>query len=137
MEIFSYESAWPLNAYADLGSRLVGERVHDLIARADRMSRKDYLRAKAERTALRHKATELAEQAEAYVALASSGPAIADIAFTGSRSYPVPWSLVAGPSLSLPVLESGGLPLGLQIMGIPGRDVETAAVAAGVSAKLI
>ena len=74
---------------------------------------------------------------DGFVALASSGPAIADIAYTGSRSYPVPWSLVGGPSVALPVLASAGLPLGLQVMGDVGSDVRTVATASAIRDRLL
>ncbi|RAI43798.1 amidase [Rhodoplanes roseus] len=137
IRVFAYESQWPLRAYADCGADLVGERVRDLLARADRMTDGDYREAVAARLRLRTAACRLAEQADGFVALASSGPAIADIAYTGSRSYPVPWSLVAGPSLSLPVMDSRGLPLGLQVMGPPASDLATVATARWIAATLL
>ncbi len=42
------------------------------------------------------------QKSDGFVMLASSGPAIAGTSYTGSRSYPVPWSLVGGPGLAVP-----------------------------------
>lgn len=127
LKIFAYESQWPLRAYAECGKTLVGERVYDLLALAASMSEADYRAMIASRDGLRSKVTALAARHDAFVALACSGPAIADIAYTGSRSYPVPWSLVGGPSVALPVMASAGLPLGLQVMGSYASDTKTMA----------
>ena len=43
---------------------------------------------------------------------------------TGSRSFLSPWSMVGGSSLALPWLAVDGMPLGVQLMGIPDTDVK-------------
>jgi len=123
MRIFAYECQWPLRSYHECGDRLVGERVLELLALAESMSPLDYRIACDKRSQLRKAVSALGEKADGFLALSSSGPAIADIAYTGSRHYPVPWSLVAGPSVSLPVMASGGLPVGLQVMGPHASDI--------------
>jgi Asp-tRNA(Asn)/Glu-tRNA(Gln) amidotransferase A subunit family amidase len=61
--------------------------------------------------------------------LCSSGPAIQDHAFTGSRNYALPWTLVGAPAFALPLLVAEDLPLGLQIAGFAERDAEACAIA--------
>ena len=123
LRIFAYECQWPLRSYHDCGDRLVGERVLELLTLADSMSPQDFRDVCQRREQLRQAVTVLGAKADGFLSLSSSGPAIADIAYTGSRHYPVPWSLVAGPSVSLPVMASGGLPVGLQIMGPYASDI--------------
>ena len=48
---------------------------------------------------------------------------------TGSRSFVSPWTMIGGPSLALPYLAVDGMPLGVQLMGVPDSDVDTVAVA--------
>ena len=96
------------------------------------MSRADFERALERRDALRARVDACAARVDGFVALASSGPAIEGHAFSGSRSYALPWTMVAGPSLSLPLLSAADLPLGLQVMGYRDRDAEAIAVAAWI-----
>ena len=50
-------------------------------------------------------------------------------AFTGSRTYLAYWSWTGFPAFSLPLMQVGKLPLGLQLMGSGGGDGALAAVA--------
>ena len=54
--------------------------------------------------------------------LASSGPAIEGFEFTGSRSFVVPASWLGFPAFSLPIMQSDGLPFGLQLIGLDHQD---------------
>ena len=91
-----------------------------------------YARALEARVRLRAEVGAFADRAEGFVLLCSSGPAIEDHAFTGSRNYALPWTLVGGPAFALPLLADQGLPLGLQIAGYPDHDAEACAIAAWV-----
>jgi Asp-tRNA(Asn)/Glu-tRNA(Gln) amidotransferase A subunit family amidase len=71
--------------------------------------------------------------AEAYVTLAASGPAIEGLEFSGSRTFVVYGSWLGFPAFSLPVLQVHGMPVGLQLLGLGDRDGELCAVARGVS----
>jgi Asp-tRNA(Asn)/Glu-tRNA(Gln) amidotransferase A subunit family amidase len=42
--------------------------------------------------------------------------------------------MVGGPSLSLPVMSVDGMPMGLQLMGMPGEDARLCATAAWLDA---
>ncbi len=136
MDIFAYEIAWPLRAYLGQGEERVGTRIRELIEHGGRMSRADYQRALGRRDALRTRVNACASRVDGFVALASSGPAIEGHAYSGSRSYALPWTMVAGPSLSLPLLSAADLPLGLQVMGYRDRDAEAVAVAAWIERAL-
>ena len=76
------------------------------------------------RRAIRQLCRELAHNigADAYVTLASSGPAIKGFEFSGSRTFIVPGSWLGFPAFALPLMESGGLPFGLQLMGADHLD---------------
>jgi len=137
IRLFAYESQWPLKAYAALGGRAVGERIHDLIALADSMSEYDYRTMLEQREELRRQVNELSRSSDGFLTLASSGPAIADISHTGSRSFPVPWSLIAGPSFALPLLAVRGLPLGVQLAGPRGSEIALGGTAAWISTLVL
>ena len=108
------------------------------------MTRQDYRAALAKREAARLKVKEIGADIDGFITLASSGPApfverpniIADAPDragahmeTGSRSFISPWTMIGGPSLSLPYLAVDGMPLGVQLMGLPNSDADIVAIA--------
>ena len=136
-DILAWEARWPLQAYRAHGAGMVGARIHDLLARVERMTVETYVAAVAARQALRDRVAAFAGRVDGFAMLASSGPAVQDHAWTGSRNYPTPWTLVAGPAFALPVLAADELPLGLQIAGFTDQDAETCAIAAFVRDTLL
>lgn len=132
LDILAWETRWPLAAYRDHGGDQIGERIHDLLQRASGMDAERYDHATARRRQLRNMVHEFAGRVDGFVALASSGPAIQDHAFTGSRSYAVPWTLVGGPAFSLPLLAAEELPLGLQLCGFHDHDEDLCSIAAWI-----
>lgn len=128
-DLLAWEASWPLAAYRAHGPAMVGQRIHDLLARAEGMDAARYRRALADRQALRDQVAAFAGRVDGFLMLASSGPAIRDHAFTGSRNYPLPWTLVGGPAFALPLLAAEELPLGLQLAGFTDHDAECCAIA--------
>jgi Asp-tRNA(Asn)/Glu-tRNA(Gln) amidotransferase A subunit family amidase len=129
-DLLAWEAQWPLRSYRAHGAGMVGARIHDLLARADGMDPARYERALADRARLRARLVEFAGRADGFVMLCSSGPAIQDHGFTGSRSYALPWTLFGAPAFALPLLVAEDLPLGLQIAGFAGQDADACAIAA-------
>ena len=88
------------------------------------MTPADYVSRMEKRTAIRAHCRKLAAEigADAYVTLASSGPAITGFEFSGSRTFIVPGSWLGFPAFSLPIMQSEGLPFGLQLLGIDHHD---------------
>ena len=131
--IIMYELRWPLRAYIETHGREVVSEI--LMARLERglsMSPADYRAALAGREAIRRAVDAVGRDVDGFITLASSGPApFADPSqakgagahlATGSRAFLSPWSMVGGPSMSLPLMAVDGMPLGAQIMGLPGQD---------------
>ncbi|WP_144186398.1 amidase [Elioraea rosea] len=136
-DLLAWESRWPLAAYRAHGPEMVGGRIQDLLARAARLDPASYARALADRQRLRDRVARFVGRADGFVMLCSSGPAIEDHGFTGSRNYALPWTLVGAPAFALPLLEADGLPLGLQIAGFADRDAEACAIAAWLRDTLL
>lgn len=115
---------WPFQDYIARYGKQIGQRIHSLIERAVEMSPADYLAVLEKRRLIRTQCRELAAAvgADAYVTLASSGPAIEGFEFSGSRTFIVPGSWLGFPAFSLPVMHADGLPFGLQLLGIDHRD---------------
>jgi Asp-tRNA(Asn)/Glu-tRNA(Gln) amidotransferase A subunit family amidase len=121
-DILAYEMTWPFASYATAFPALLGERVRALVARGAAVGDQRYRERVDRRESLRARVRELAPGYDAFVTLAASGVAPLGLENTGKRSFPIPWSLVGGPSMSLPLLVHGGLPLGVQIMAAPAAD---------------
>jgi len=128
-DILAWETRWPLMSYLDHGPGMVGKRIHDLMSHAAGMAAAAYVRALERRAALRHAVEALAGEFDGFLALCSSGPAIPGHDFTGSRSYALPWTMVAAPAIAMPLLMAANLPLGLQLCGFRDRDAALCAVA--------
>jgi len=147
-DIIMYEARWPYGAWiAAHGEAALGEAVRARIAHGFAMTPQDYRHALAARDAIRRAIA--AVRADGFITLASSGPAPQDgleaggrldqpaaHLKTGSRSFLSPWSMVGGPSISLPVMAVDGMPLGLQLMGLPETDCALFATAAWIDALL-
>jgi len=137
LDIVAYEMKWPFEEYLARFGDLIGKRIHGLIKRAGEMSPADYRQLLEKRRAIQQQCRQLAADlgADCYVTLASSGPAITGFEFSGSRTFVVYGSWLGFPSFSLPLLESGGLPFGLQLLGLGDRDGDLCATAHWVMQK--
>ena len=99
------------------------EALRKLIAHGRSVSAVDYLGALAR---ARRYAASLADIFDTYDAIltpAAAGIAPKGLGATGDPTFCTLWTLTGLPSLSLPLLAGeGGLPIGVQLVGAPGRD---------------
>jgi Asp-tRNA(Asn)/Glu-tRNA(Gln) amidotransferase A subunit family amidase len=131
-----YRSAWPglraimaaemahnLGALVDEGGE-VSSQFRDLIAEGRKVTANEYLAAVRD---ARHHAEGMMgifEQfADAIITLPARGVAPEGIGATGDPVFCTLWTLIGFPALNLPLLENTeGLPIGVQLVGAPGRD---------------
>ena len=73
---------------------------------------------------------------DAALTPAAPGGAPEGLAFTGSRSQTMLWTMLGVPAVNVPVLTVEGLPLGLQVVGRFGGDATTLRAAAWCAARL-
>ena len=73
---------------------------------------------------------------DAALTPAAPGAAPEGLAFTGSRSQTMLWTMLGVPAVNVPVLAVGGLPLGLQVVGRYGADATTLRASAWCAARL-
>jgi Asp-tRNA(Asn)/Glu-tRNA(Gln) amidotransferase A subunit family amidase len=67
----------------------------------------------------------------------ATGEAPEGLASTGDTAMNRLWTLLHGPCVTVPAGDGpGGLPLGVQLVGIPGSDARTLAVARWVELAL-
>ena len=131
LDIVACELRWPYEDYIVRYGKLIGERLHGLVQRAHELTPAAYERLLDTRSALRRvwRETLAMTQADAYLTLAASGPAITGLEYTGSRTFLICASWLGVPAFSLPLLQSQGLPLGVQLIGTSEADGKLAGVA--------
>lgn len=129
LAIVAYEMKWPYEDYIARYGKIIGSRIRGLMERARSMSPADYEALLANRQRVMTLVRETAADADGYITLASSGPAIEGFEFTGSRTFLVYGSWLGLPAFSLPLLEVNGLPQGIQLIGVPHADGALCAVA--------
>ena len=133
--IVGWEGRWPLNTYKrDMGASGLSESALERLAQAEAMTQEDYQALLAQRDHARVTYALLKPEVDACVTLAAPGAAPLGIDWTGDPSFTVATSLVGMPSVSLPVLEDDGLPLGLQVIGFTNEDAALFATAGGILA---
>lgn len=129
--INAWESRWPLNTYSrDLDSARLSATMRHRLQEAEAMSLEEYQKLLDERARCRAIYAKLSSICDVCITLSAPGPAPVGIASTGDPTFAIPASLLGVPTVSLPLLEVDGLPLGLQVMGFNGADAELFAAAA-------
>jgi Asp-tRNA(Asn)/Glu-tRNA(Gln) amidotransferase A subunit family amidase len=99
------------------------EAMRKLLAHARKVSAVDYLAALDAARRLTNGIATIFDAYDAIITPAAPGVAPKGLASTGDPVFCTLWTLSGFPSLSLPLLAgSGGLPLGVQLVGPPGRD---------------
>jgi Asp-tRNA(Asn)/Glu-tRNA(Gln) amidotransferase A subunit family amidase len=134
--IIAWESRWPLNTYRARDASKLSQPMHDLSVRAEAMTLDDYRRDIQERDRRRAVYQALAADFDACLTLSAPGAAPVGLGWTGDPAFVVPGSMLGVPAISLPVLQDGGLPLGLQLLGFADADAALFSAAGGVLAVL-
>ena len=129
VDITAYEMKWPYAQYLERHRDLLETRHRARLARAAEITPAYYAELLAEKAAMKDRVRRAMHGADAILTLSSSGPAPVGHGHTGSRAYLLFASFLHLPAFSLPLLESGGMPVGAQLIGHAGRDGELCAVA--------
>ncbi len=133
MKINDWEMRWFIRTLADRDIEKLSPPVRSRIVQAEAMTRADYIEAIALRHAIRDSYAELAADCDGCIMLTAQGAAPMGLESTGNPQFTVPASLLGVPSLSLALLQDGGLPLGLQLVGFAERDADAFAVGSYLS----
>jgi Asp-tRNA(Asn)/Glu-tRNA(Gln) amidotransferase A subunit family amidase len=129
LRINAWESAWPLGAYAAKGEQQLSQPARDRLAQARKMTADDYRGMLKERQAIRERHLAAGGRYDGCVLLGATGAAPVGLGFTGDTSMNVTASLLGAPAITLPLLRDGDMPLGLQLIALPGQDAELMAMA--------
>jgi Asp-tRNA(Asn)/Glu-tRNA(Gln) amidotransferase A subunit family amidase len=131
--INTWEFRWPLNTFArDMDAAKLSPTMQERLAVAEAMTLEEYQANLARRDEIRAMYGRLCAVCDGAISLSAPGPAPVGLASTGEPAFVVPGSLLGVPALSLPLLATESLPLGLQLLGFHDRDAELFAFAAGV-----
>jgi Asp-tRNA(Asn)/Glu-tRNA(Gln) amidotransferase A subunit family amidase len=111
--------------------------MQSLLAEGRRDGAVEYLDALAKRVALRREPCGIFDQYDAIITPAAPGIAPKGLSATGDPAFCTLWTLTGLPALSLPLLaDESGLPIGVQLVGGPGRDARLLRTASALISML-
>jgi Asp-tRNA(Asn)/Glu-tRNA(Gln) amidotransferase A subunit family amidase len=121
--IMAADMAFNLGAFVDKGGE-VSKRFRELIEEGRKVTATQYLAAVRDARRYAEGMMGIFEQlSDAIITLSAKGVAPEGIGATGDPVFCTLWSLTGFPSLNLPLLANAeGLPIGVQLIGAPGRD---------------
>jgi Asp-tRNA(Asn)/Glu-tRNA(Gln) amidotransferase A subunit family amidase len=125
-----WENRWFLHSMRDRDASKLSRNIMERAEKYEDMTLEQYRADLNERARIRAVHADLAAVCDACITLAAPGAAPEGLSSTGNPEFGVPSSLLGVPSLSLPLFEDAGLPLGLQVIGYFDRDAEAFAIAA-------
>jgi len=131
----NWDFRWPLNSYArDMDRNGLSPQALEKLEAAEAMGHEEYQALLRKRQSVRDIYNGLKGDVDVCVTLSAPGPAPVGLEWTGDAVFAVPSSVLGTPSISLPVLEADGLPLGLQVMGYANEDAAAMSAARAVLA---
>jgi Asp-tRNA(Asn)/Glu-tRNA(Gln) amidotransferase A subunit family amidase len=126
--INGFEGQWFFRTMRERDASKLGPITRERTDKFDRLTLADYRADLKERARTRAVHAELAALCDGCIALAAPGAAPEGLVSTGNPEFGVPSSILGVPSLSLPLFQDGGMPLGLQVIGFFDRDADAFAI---------
>ena len=137
--ITNWENRWYQRNLVDQHPEGVSARLKATLARAEAMTLEDYRSALLKRATAQQCHVAVAPLADAVIGLSCAGPAPlwpGDVSGqplaprpTGDFVFNAPSSMLFAPSITLPLMSVGGLPVGVQLMGQQHEDARMTAIA--------
>jgi Asp-tRNA(Asn)/Glu-tRNA(Gln) amidotransferase A subunit family amidase len=128
--INTWEMRWFVRGCVEHDASKLSRTMLERDQQGAKMTLAEYRGLLKERARIRALYEGLAHSCDACVTLAAPGPAPEGLQSTGNPQFAVPASLLGIPALSLPLFQTEGLPLGLQVLGYANDDATTFALAA-------
>jgi len=121
--IMAADMAYNLGAIVDKGGE-ISKQFRELIAEGRAVTAVEYLAAVRDARRYAESLSAIFEPlSDAIITLSARGVAPQGLGATGDPVFCTLWTLTGFPSLNLPLLaNSEGLPIGVQLVGAPGRD---------------
>ena len=135
--IMAADMAHNLGAFVDKGGK-VSKAFSDLVAEGRKVTATEYLAAVRDARRYADGMASIFEKlADAIITLSARGVAPLGIEATGDPVFCSLWTLTGFPSLNVPLLaNTDGLPIGVQLVGAPGRDERLLRTARALVQKL-
>ncbi len=115
---------------ADANPDRVSAKLKEIIAEGRTFSETNYTAARKKQTALYDALRPILATCDAILTPASQGVAPVGLGSTGSPMFNGLWTYLEMPCISLPLLNIGGLPVGVQLVGARGDDARLLRAAA-------
>jgi len=128
--INGFEGQWFFRTMRDRDASKLGPITRARTGKYDQTTLAEYRADLKERARIRAVYAELAALCDGCITLAAPGAAPEGLDSTGNPEFGVPSSILGVPSLSLPLFQDGGMPLGLQVIGFFDRDADAFALSA-------
>ncbi|MFT0544879.1 amidase [Allopusillimonas ginsengisoli] len=122
LDMVAYEMRWPYMGYLATQPESMGPRIHALMEQAQGLTRHRYQEILLYRDELARYVAALQDEYDAFILPAAGGPAPEGFEYTGARTLLVYSSFLGIPAFSLPVMKSGAMPFGLQLLGFADGD---------------
>jgi Asp-tRNA(Asn)/Glu-tRNA(Gln) amidotransferase A subunit family amidase len=136
--IQAYESAQSLAPELRTQPELLSDALRAALQAASEIPRERYDAAKRTAAQLAPPLTDALKRYDAVLTPSTSGVPPEGLGFTGDPLFCRVWTLIGAPSLSVPLAWApSGLPVGLQLVGAPGRDSAVLQAAAWLQESLV
>ena len=136
--INTWDFRWPLNVFArDMDRSKLSSVMQARLVKAERMTLEDYQEAIEQRERSRATYALLAARFDAALTLTAPDAAPVGLESTGNPIFVVAGSMLGVPAVTLPLMSTRGLPLGLQLLGYGGRDADLFSVAGWLQSVLL
>jgi Asp-tRNA(Asn)/Glu-tRNA(Gln) amidotransferase A subunit family amidase len=132
-----WETRWFFRSMRDRDAAKLSRNVMERAQKYEDLTLAEHRADLKARARMRAVHAELAANCDACITLAAPSGAPEGLASTGNPEFNVPASLLGVPALSLPLFETGGMPLGLQLIGYFDRDADIFAIASWITSSLM
>ncbi|MEM7059435.1 MAG: amidase [Pseudomonadota bacterium] len=124
-----YEARWPISYYHRRDPDSVSANIAARLDDWNKITVDEYGVMLNQRREMRAAHQALSGVLTALITLSAPGIAPVGLETTGDPVFAVNSSILGAPAINLPLLEADHMPLGVQIIGYPGRDRELFALA--------
>jgi Asp-tRNA(Asn)/Glu-tRNA(Gln) amidotransferase A subunit family amidase len=120
-DLAAWEIKWPALLIRDMGRDKINERLVERFEAGETMTLEDYRQSLEALKKLRDAFAAIKGKADACITLSTPTPPPVGNS-TGNSVYGDPSSCLEAPAWNIPLLESQGLPMGIQLLGHPHDD---------------
>ncbi|MFB9741624.1 amidase [Pseudonocardia sulfidoxydans] len=135
--VMEYEAAVSMRTELATSPDRLSDILREMLVKGAAVGEASWAAARARATAQRDLVTGLLGEADAILLPAAPGPAPEGLGATGKPTMSRPFQLMNLPAVAIPGMRTAaGVPLGVQLVGHPGREAGLLATAAWVQARL-